>query len=250
LSVFVDSSVWFAAVVARDHDNARAKSILESSWDHVTTDHVLVETWLLLNSRSRREAAERFWEQVRRGGVRVEPVTTADLEAAWAIGLAFPDQRFSIIDRTSFVVMERLRIVQAASFDADFAVYRFGRSRDQAFEVIRSGHSEAFRVFHRAVLERKQIACVYKGRRRELCPHVLGHKNGEETALVYQFGGDSAGGLPSKGEWRCLHLAHVVEARTREGPWHSGDQHRKRQHCVERVYVDVNISVPNQPGRR
>jgi len=149
LSVFIDSSVWFAAAVARDHDNARAKSILASTMNHVTTDHVLVETWLLLNSRYRRDAAERFWDRIRQGGVRVEPVTAADLEAAWAIGQAFADQDFSLVDRTSFAVMERLNIVQAASFDKDFAIYRYGRGREKAFEVIRSGHSEAFGFFTR-----------------------------------------------------------------------------------------------------
>ena len=37
----MDSSVWFAAVVARDRDNARAKSILSKTIGHVTTNHVL-----------------------------------------------------------------------------------------------------------------------------------------------------------------------------------------------------------------
>jgi predicted nucleic acid-binding protein len=137
LSVFVDSSVWFATVVVRDRDNARAKSILLEASGHVTTDHVLVETWLLLNSRYHRAAAERFWDRIREGGVRVEIVTTADLEAAWSMGGAFPDQDFSIVDRTSFAVMERLGVTRAASFDSHFAVYRYGRNRDRAFEILR-----------------------------------------------------------------------------------------------------------------
>jgi uncharacterized protein len=97
----------------------------------------MVETWLLLNSRYHRQGAERFWESIRSGGVLVHAVTAADLEAGWAIGEAFPDQEFSIVDRTSFAVMERLGITRAASFDDDFAVYRYGRLRDRAFEVIR-----------------------------------------------------------------------------------------------------------------
>jgi predicted nucleic acid-binding protein len=137
LSTFVDSSVWFASVVVRDRDNARAKTILRGVPDHITTDHVLVETWLLLNSRYRREAAELFWARIRQGAVLVEPVTAADLEAAWAIGEAFPDQDFSIVDRTSFAVMERLGVTRAASFDDHFAIYRYGRNRDRAFEVVR-----------------------------------------------------------------------------------------------------------------
>jgi predicted nucleic acid-binding protein len=123
LSIFVDSSLWFAAVVVRDEGNARAKSILRETTDHVTTDHVVVETWLLLNSRYHRQAAVCD--------------AAADFEAAWAIGEAFPDQGFSIVDRTSFAVMERLGISRVASFDNDFAVYRYGRDRDRAFEVLR-----------------------------------------------------------------------------------------------------------------
>jgi predicted nucleic acid-binding protein len=137
LSIFVDSSVWFAAVVARDNFNARAKSVLTSETDRVTTDHVVVETWLLLNSRYHRRGAEQFWEGIRRGTARVETTTTADLEHAWKIGEEFPDQPFSIVDRTSFAVMERLGLTRAASFDDDFAIYRYGRSRDRAFEVLR-----------------------------------------------------------------------------------------------------------------
>jgi len=137
LTIFIDSSVWFATIVARDQNNRQAKVILLNESDHVTTDHVVVETWLLLNSRYRRQAAESFWERVRGGAVRIEIVTAADLEAAWAIGEAFPDQNFSIVDRTSFAVMERLGITRAASFDNDFAVYRYGRARDKAFDVIR-----------------------------------------------------------------------------------------------------------------
>jgi predicted nucleic acid-binding protein len=245
LSIFVDSSVWFAAAVARDHDNDRAKSILRSTWDHVTTDHVLVETWLLLNSRYRREVAERFWDQIQRGGVTIEIVTTADLQAAWAIGEAF-----SIVDRTSFAVMERLGIVQAASFDNDFAVYRFGRARDKAFDVIRWGHSAVFKLFHQAILERQQITCRYNGRHREVCPYILGHKDGKEAALVYQFGGESSRDLPRKGEWRCLSLAEVHDAAARNGRWYGDSGHSRTQRCVVDVFVDVNIDVPNQPGRR
>ncbi len=136
LSVFVDSSFWFASVVARDRNNARAKAVLEGQREHVTTDHVAVETWLLLHSRYHRHGAERFWERIRQGSVHIEIVTAADMEAAWAIGEAFPHQEFSIVDRTSFVVMERLGITRAASFDDDFSIYRYGSNRDRAFEVL------------------------------------------------------------------------------------------------------------------
>jgi predicted nucleic acid-binding protein len=63
--------------------------------------------------------------------------TPADLEAAWAIGAAFPDQDFSLVDRTSFAIMERLGLRRVAALDDDFAVYRYGRRRDRSFEIVR-----------------------------------------------------------------------------------------------------------------
>ena len=137
MSLFVDSSVWYAAADAGDVGNSRAQEVLSQGERLVTTDHVLVETWLLVRHRLRRHAAERFWEGLRAGVAAIECVTSADLEAAWAIGDAFSDQEFSIVDRTSFAVMERLGIRRAASFDDDFSSYRFGRGRRHAFTVVR-----------------------------------------------------------------------------------------------------------------
>jgi predicted nucleic acid-binding protein len=137
LSVFIDTSVWFAAANINDRQNTRAKRILADVALPVLTDHVLIETWSLLKVRLHRQAADRFWLGVRRGAAQLERVLAADLDAAWAVGEAFPDQDFSIVDRTSFAVMERLGLVRAASFDAHFAIYRFGRNRDRAFEILR-----------------------------------------------------------------------------------------------------------------
>lgn len=137
MSLFVDTSVWYAAADSADASNARAKAVLSAGESLVTSDHVLVETWTLLESRMHRQAAERFWEALRSGVAHVEPVSAADLEAAWQIGLSFPDQDFSIVDRTSFAIMRRLGIERAASFDDDFAIFRFGPNRRHAFTILR-----------------------------------------------------------------------------------------------------------------
>ena len=250
MSVFVDTSVWFSAVAKGDRSNELAKSILQSVSGHVMTDHVLAETWVLLKSRFNRAVAETFWETIRHSAVRVEPVTSADLEAAWSIGIAFPDQDFSLVDRTSFAVMERLGITKAASFDEDFAIFRYGRARDKAFEIIRSGHSAAFRLLSEAILKRKPVTLNYNGIRREVCPHVLGHTGGHERALVFQFGGSTRSKLPADGQWRCLRLTEISDIKPCEGAWRGGSYHRAVQRCVDRIYLDVNEAVPNQPGRR
>jgi len=119
------------------HQQRAREAILSAGEPLVTTDHVLIETWTLLRYRIRRQAAERFWDALRNGVAVIEPVIAADLEAAWQIGTAFRDQDFSIVDRTSFAVMRRLGIERAASFDDDFAIFRFGPNRRHAFSILR-----------------------------------------------------------------------------------------------------------------
>lgn len=98
---------------------------------------MLVEAWFLLSHRLGRPAAERFWAAIRAGAASVEAVIAADLDVAFAIGESFPDQDFSIVDRTSFAVMQRLGVLRAASLDEHFAIFRFGSNRGRAFEIVR-----------------------------------------------------------------------------------------------------------------
>ncbi len=137
MSLFVDTSAWYAAADAGDRSHQRAAEILAAGERLVTTDHVMLESWLLLRHRLGWAAAERFWGGLRAGVAAIESVGNADLEVAWAIGQAFSDQDFSVVDRTSFAVMQRLGIERAAAFDHDFAVYRYGPNRRQAFVVVR-----------------------------------------------------------------------------------------------------------------
>lgn len=137
MSVFVDSSAWFAAANIKDRNNAAAKRLLGGLTNLITTDHVLVESWLIMQRHIHRRAAKGYWEGTRKGLAVIEKVELVDLEAAWVIGQAFPDQDFSIVDRTSFAVMERLGLTRVVSFDSDFAIYRYGRNRDRAFEILR-----------------------------------------------------------------------------------------------------------------
>jgi uncharacterized protein len=137
MSLFVDTSMWYAAADRSDASNSRAKAILSAGEPLVTTDHILVETWTLIRHRMGRRPAERFWEGLRHGAATVEPVGTADLDSAWEMGKSYRDQDFSIVDRTSFAVMGRLGIERAASLDDDFAIFRFGPNRRLAFTVVR-----------------------------------------------------------------------------------------------------------------
>lgn len=135
--MFVDTSAFYAALDRADRHNTRAKEILAGGERLLTTDHVLVESWRLVHARLGRSVAERFWGGLRSGLASIESVLPADLDVAWRIGEVFSDQDFSIVDRTSFAVMERLGIASVASFDEDFAIYRFGPRRERAFDLRR-----------------------------------------------------------------------------------------------------------------
>ena len=137
MTVFVDTSVWFSAVNGNDAKHARAKEILTAADSLVTSNIVLAETWRLIHHRIHYHAAESFWSAVRSGAAQIEMAGAADMEAAWLIGKRFADQDFSLADRTSFAMMERLHIYSAASFDGHFAIYRFGGRKSGAFEIVR-----------------------------------------------------------------------------------------------------------------
>jgi predicted nucleic acid-binding protein len=136
VTLFVDTSAWYAAIDRSDRDHGRAIEVLAARQRRLTTDHVLLETWVLLRSRLSLRIADTFWQRVRDGIADVEMTTAADLDAAWRIRQAFPDQDFSVVDMTSFAVMERLKLTRVASFDEHFAIYRYGRNRRVAFEVV------------------------------------------------------------------------------------------------------------------
>jgi predicted DNA-binding transcriptional regulator YafY len=113
-----------------------------------------------------------------------------------------------------------------------------------------TNHSPAFKLFHNAILERQQVTLTYNGQHREVCPYILGHKNGKETVLVFQFAGSSTDGGAVRGQWRCFYLSDVERPQARDGTWYGDAAHRSTQSCVDDVYIDVNTEVPNQPGRR
>lgn len=134
--VFVDTSIWYAAADNGDRHNAVARSLLTGhAGGLVTSDLVLGELWNLVNARADYRAADRVVEAALSGIVRVECVTRADLEAAQEIQATFEDQGFSLTDRTSWAVMERLGIADALALDNDFRVYRYGPDHRRAFKV-------------------------------------------------------------------------------------------------------------------
>ena len=138
-SVFVDSGAWFAAISTGDERHERATELLRAhAGGLVTTDDVLIESWLLTRNRTHRRIADQLVDGVVNDGLaEILATSKQDLTAALRIAEVFSDQDFSLVDRTSWAVMERHGIEEAISFDTDFAVYRYGRDRQRAFTIHR-----------------------------------------------------------------------------------------------------------------
>ena len=111
--------------------------------------------------------------------------------------------------------------------------------------------SAIYQLFYRAMAERRQVVCMYQGHPRALCPIILGHTDGREKSLVYQFAGGSSQGPGAAKGWKCLTLSEVGNAELIDGPWHGGDgPHGTAQSCVKVVDIDVNPDSPYDPKRR
>jgi len=128
--VLVDTSGYFAAANRRDGQHVRgAETFRQLILDRrplFTTNFVLAETHALLLTRVNREVAARVLFEIDNSHITtVVRVSAADEARAREIIRQYQDKSFSLTDATSFAVMERLGIVQAFTFDANFAQYGF-----------------------------------------------------------------------------------------------------------------------------
>jgi len=101
----------------------------------------------------------------------------------------------------------------------------------------------SYQLVRQAILERKAIQATYSGLYREMCPHVLGTKDGKPQGLFYQFGGESSSrpiqpdGSPVN--WRCIEIAKLSNVTLHETTWHTAPNHSRPQTCVGMVDVEV-----------
>jgi hypothetical protein len=95
-----------------------------------------------------------------------------------------------------------------------------------------------------AIIHRRPIAALYRGRRRLLCPHLLGwNKHRRLLVLCYQYGGESDSGLNPAGasdNWRCLAIEHLSQVELLDDPWQTAENHSRPQRCIEEIELDVD----------
>jgi hypothetical protein len=103
-------------------------------------------------------------------------------------------------------------------------------------------------MIRQAIIDRDIVMARYHGHMREMCPHVLGMKNGRAQALFYQFAGGSTIGLEPDGSpanWRCVVVSELSEVSVRKslGEWHTASNYSRPQTCVDRSGIDVEIAT-------
>lgn len=127
--VFLDTGAFFAVLIPEDLHHERARALFtqagEEGWQLVTTNMVVIETYVFLLNRARggRPSALAFLDAIERDEYQIERVDESEEAAAFALVRAHEDKTYSLCDAMSFVVMERLNITEAIAFDRHFAEY-------------------------------------------------------------------------------------------------------------------------------
>lgn len=131
MTTFADTSALYAVLDADDEFHNRARngwsSLLSEDVPVVTTNYVLVETFALVQARLGMEAVRGLSDDLL-PAVRTVWVTEEDHRGAVQALLAAGRRGLSLVDCASFLVMRRLGLRSAFTFDGDF--------EDQGFEPI------------------------------------------------------------------------------------------------------------------
>ncbi|HWY20877.1 MAG TPA: hypothetical protein VNX26_06615 [Candidatus Acidoferrum sp.] len=103
---------------------------------------------------------------------------------------------------------------------------------------------DTYDLVRQAIIDKNIVIASYRGYVREMCPHVIGKKNGHAQTLLYQFAGGSSQDLEDDGSpanWRCLRVAGLsgVFVRKSTGEWHSASNYSAMQTCVDEIDVKV-----------
>ncbi len=100
--------------------------------------------------------------------------------------------------------------------------------------------STDYQLIKGAIINKQHVIAIYKGKYREMCPHVIGSKRGKLKALFWQFAGESNSEPYMQGGWRDTFVVDVQVLEIREGVWQTGPRHSRMQHSVDVVDVEVD----------
>ena len=123
--VFADAGYWIALLNPNDQLYRKTLSVTAeiAGLRIVTSEMVLVEFLngvARLGNAVRLQAADTRQRLSANPNIDVVPQTSAQLAAATRLYADRPDQRWSVTDCASFLIMERRGITKALAYDRDF----------------------------------------------------------------------------------------------------------------------------------
>jgi predicted nucleic acid-binding protein len=119
---FADTGGWLALFVSNNMNHAGAlKWFARQRKPLFTTNYVVDETLTLLRSRGQGLAALALGQKFFDGSLaEIYYLTEDDIRATWEVFTQYADKEWSFTDCFSKVVMEKLGIAEAFSFDQHF----------------------------------------------------------------------------------------------------------------------------------
>jgi predicted nucleic acid-binding protein len=125
--VFVDSGADLAALDRRDINRDEAVLIFRQLANQgirlYTSNTILIESHALIMSTLGVQLGVAFLQTMERSNTTIARVRAADEVAAKQVIYRFADKDFSFADAISLVVMQRLGIERAVTFDRHFSQY-------------------------------------------------------------------------------------------------------------------------------
>lgn len=127
--VFVDTGAYFALAVREDRNLRQAivrlRDLELREARLFTTNFIVAEMHALILARRGRDLAARILDRVDHSSGVIERVNPEDEQRARQVIHQYDDKDFSLVDATSFAVMERLRLPTAFTFVRNFAQFGF-----------------------------------------------------------------------------------------------------------------------------
>ena len=121
---FMDTAAWIALINPDDGLHIRALAVYSSLVQRrvplVTTDFVLLEVADALGAPAIRARTISFLNNLRRGVIRIVPVSEELMMKGWALYCQRLDKEWGLTDCTSFVVMQEEGISEAFTSDHHF----------------------------------------------------------------------------------------------------------------------------------
>lgn len=126
--IFVDTSGFIAIVDGKDrfHKDAYFWWRKNTGSELITSNLIIIETLGWLRYKIGRDKSVLAGKTILYGGgLKIERITKIDEDNAWKLFQKLAGRGISMIDCTSFVLMQRLNIQHVFAFDQDFRTMGF-----------------------------------------------------------------------------------------------------------------------------